>query len=98
MDIRVDILGIGILLAFVGFTRLIIFVRIVRSIKRYGRRLIVLRQETVNQGKNTVHYERAHDILLLIQKEKLNRVKTSFFGKIVGMLASNKYYEISNER
>lgn len=94
MGPRLDILGIGMLLTFIIVTQFLIVYRSVKSIKLYVRHLMNLKQDVVKKGNDTVHYERAHDLLMAIQRQKMERIKRSFWGRIFSVIVSKRYYEI----
>lgn len=97
MSIHFDLIGVGLLLTLVVGVQVLSHVRTVHAIKTHARSLLLSRDEAIQSGDYSVHYEEAHIVLLALQKEKLLSLQKTIAGRICASLLSERYYEIQNQ-
>jgi hypothetical protein len=97
MPINLDFIGVGILLFLIMSVQLLSFVRTVRAIKSHAASLLVSRDNAIQSGDYSLHYEKAHAILLALQKERLISLRQTLWGRLAAKLFSDKFYEIPNK-
>lgn len=94
MNFRIDFIGAGILLSIIFASRIIGVIRTVHSIKSHAQALRLARDTAIQKGEDSVHYQQAYTMLYNLQKERLITIKKSFWGVLIGKIATKKYYEI----
>ncbi|MBP6994039.1 hypothetical protein KBB12_02250 [Candidatus Woesebacteria bacterium] len=94
MPDHIDIIGVALLAMFIVGTQLISVVRTVKSVKSHAHLLLQLRDDAVQKGKYSIHYDKAHTVMYGLQREKLDAIRHTFFGAVVARVLSESFYEI----
>ena len=94
MPFHIDLIGVAILLILIASVQVITVIRTVRSIKYHALLLMKEREEAIQKGEYSVHYAQAHDSMYGLQKDRLELIAKSFWGKIISKILTNKFYEI----
>ncbi len=94
MPFHIDPIGIAMLLILIASVQVITVMRTVRSIKYHAQLLLKEREEAIQKGEYSVHYAQAHDFMYGLQKDRLELIAKSFWGKIISKILTNNFYEI----
>lgn len=94
MPFHIDLIGVAILLILIASVQVITVIRTVRSIKYHAHFLLKEREEAMQNGEYSVHYEKAHQIMYGLQRDRLEHIRKSFWGKILSTIVTIKFYEI----
>lgn len=94
MPFHIDLIGVAILLILIASVQVITVIRTVRSIKYHALLLLKEREEAIQKGEYSVHYAQAHDSMYGLQKDRLELITKTFWGKIISKILTNKFYEI----
>ncbi len=93
IEINNHIVGLVILLVVILGVQIIVFVRIVSSIKSRIQDLKSIRDEAIQSGKHTEDFEKAFSMLDQVQREKLLAMRETFWGKILKHIFTGTSYE-----
>ena len=93
MPFHIDVIGVVLLLVLIASVQVITVIRTVRSIKYHAHWLLKEREEAIQKGEYSVHYAQAHDLMYGLQKDSLELIAKSFWGKIISKVLTNKFYE-----
>ena len=96
MPIHLDFIGVGVLLLLVVSVQVLSHMRTVRAIKTHAQSLRMSHDQAIQSGDHSVHYEKAHIILLALQKEKLNSLQQTIIGRLCAAIVSDTFYEITS--
>lgn len=94
MPDHIDIIGVIVLGGFILGVQLLTVIRTVKSIKSHAHTLLQLRDDAVQNGKYSIHYDKAHRLMYELQKEKLASVRHTFLGSLVAKVLTDSFYEI----
>jgi len=97
MKIPIDLYGLGALIMFIIITQLIITYRAIKSAKSRLHYLHKLRNDAIHDDICTVHYQKAHDILEMLNVQIIYSSRRSFWGFILSIF-SKSLYEIPTKR
>lgn len=93
MEINNHIVGLVVLLVVILGVQIIVFVRIVSSIKSRIQDLKSIRDEAIQSGRHSADFEKAFGMLDQVQREKLLAMQGTFWGKLFKDLFTGTSYE-----
>jgi hypothetical protein len=94
MPFHIDIVGVAILLIVIASSRIIVVIRTVQSIKYHAHLLLKEREDAIQNKEYSVHYAQAHETMYGLQRDQLEHIRKSFWGKILSRIVTKKFYEI----
>jgi len=94
MPFHIDVIGVAFLLILIASAQIFTVIRTVQSIKTHAHLLLKEREDAIQNREYSVHYAQAHETMYGLQRDRLEHIRKSFWGKIVSTIVTNTFYEI----